>query len=292
MLKRPHCEPSNKVTNDKSHIALSYVTHFYLDQGDASAVVDLLRKYETYSSDVLDVLQFVIVDDCSSVKYEIPDFNLNIRWLRITDDIKWNNPGARNLGVTYAPSDKVLLTDVDLEFPEQTLRAIIRRKECGRKFLRILRRTPDGQPDRSHPNVFVLSRARFLRLYGYDEEFCGNYGFDDVIFVKWQKYNGTRFGYLGSRFWWLGGKYYKSHREIDRDRSYHSLVRDFGPNEEVWARKIEEMKTYGHDAGHSRMFLNFKWEVVNEQHRPYEPARREDRLWQKLWYWRWLVGSK
>jgi predicted glycosyltransferase involved in capsule biosynthesis len=38
-----------------------------------------------------------------------------------------------------------------------------------------------------------MSRARFLRFHGFDEEFAGHYGSEDYRFVKIQKYHGTRF---------------------------------------------------------------------------------------------------
>lgn len=269
------------MNKDKSHIKLSYVAPFYFDQ-DISVLSDLFKTYQSYSDDVLDVLQFVVVDDCSPISYEIPGFNLNILWLKISDNIPWNNPGARNLGVVYAKSDKVLITDIDHEFTEETLRRIIQMKECGKKFFRIRRRNYDGSALGAHPNTFVMSRARFLRFYGYDEEFCGNYGCDDTTFVRWQKYNGTRFGYIPDRYYC---------KAKNKDSSHHTLVRDLKPNKVIAARKMEEMKTYGHSAGHSRIFLNFKWEVVHEYSREHKVVGKPDRLWQKLWYWRWLASS-
>ena len=123
MIDKSFCDlvKSERSSFDRQHIKLTYITHFYLDQKNPDTVVELFRKYESYSSDLLDEVQFVVVNDCSKLEFEIPDFNLNILWLNILDDIPWNQGGARNLGVTYARSDKVLLTDIDLEFPEQTL---------------------------------------------------------------------------------------------------------------------------------------------------------------------------
>lgn len=37
-------------------------------------VIYLLRKYETYDSKLLDIAMFVVVDDGSTVSYEIPKF--------------------------------------------------------------------------------------------------------------------------------------------------------------------------------------------------------------------------
>lgn len=104
---------------DKSHIDLTYVTHFYCNQKKIDAVTELLKQYEQYPSELLDRIEFVIIDDCSPIEYEIPDINLNFRWLRITTDIQWNQGGARNLGVTFAKSDKILLSDLDHAFPRQ-----------------------------------------------------------------------------------------------------------------------------------------------------------------------------
>jgi len=104
------------------HLDLSYVTHFYSNQKRPDWVFDLLAKYQSYDASLLDRVHFVIVDDGSPVGYEIPKFNLNITWLKIDADIPWNQAGARNLGMIYARSDKVFLTDIDIEMPEQTTR--------------------------------------------------------------------------------------------------------------------------------------------------------------------------
>ena len=91
-------------TDDFSHIRLSYITHFYCDQNNIDSVVSLLREYETFAPDLLDCVEFVIVDDGSPVSYEIPRFNLNLRWIKINENIAWNQAGARNLGALYAHS--------------------------------------------------------------------------------------------------------------------------------------------------------------------------------------------
>lgn len=93
LVKKRHKE-------DKSHIELTYVTHFYCNQKNINSITDLLKKYETYSRNLIEKIEFIIVDDCSPLEYEIPDLNLNYRWLKITTDIQWNQGGARNLGVT------------------------------------------------------------------------------------------------------------------------------------------------------------------------------------------------
>src|SRR5690606_35034604 len=131
-------------------------------------IKSLLEKYAEYPSGILDRIHFVIVDDGSPIPYDIPDVDLNLTWLKITEDIPWNNPGARNLGVTYAKSDKIVLTDIDHEFPIETLQHMLERGECGRFFFKFRRLYQGAFLKHSHPNIFLMSRGRFMRLWGYD----------------------------------------------------------------------------------------------------------------------------
>lgn len=277
--------PSSGRIVDWSHIAFSYVIHFYFNQGDASPLLDLLRRYERYDPRLLDRIHFVIVDDGSPIKVDPPDMDLNFTWLRITEDIPWNQGGARNLAAVYAKSDSVLLSDLDIAFPEETLRAIAEAPPCGRDFYKFyMKDERTGILQKGHANTFLISRARFLRFGGYDEEFCGRYGAEDFRFVKFQKAQGSRQRYFNSK--------YTCFKRLDIDRSvhYHSLERDLSWNTPVDARKKFEMELFGHKAGHSRMFLNFTWEKVRERGREVEWGRKIDRAWERRWIWRWLFG--
>lgn len=271
---------------DKQHIRLTYITHFYLNQKSPDTLLDLLRKYAGYSPELLDVIQFVVVDDGSPLRFEIPDLNLNLTWLRITEDIPWNQAGARNLGVTYAKSDKILLTDLDHEFPEAALRGIAQMPEPGRRIYRPYRFDAEtGTPRGFHSNIFVMSRARFLRLYGYDEEYSGGYGAEDYRFIRFQKYHGSWIRALPKGYFCL------NRTKVDREKSYHSLNRDLTRNTPIDLRKKNELLEFGPEAGHSRMFLNFPWEILRNHHRPAPQQRQAKRWWKHLWLFRTLFGT-
>jgi hypothetical protein len=267
---------------DYAHIALSYVVPCYFNKQDSSSLDALLRQYAGYSADVLDRIQFVIVDDGSPVPAVIAeDLDLNILLLRIGVDIPWNQPGAHNLGVVMARSDKVLMTDLDYAFPETTLRALIERPSPGTTMYRIGLRTPDGTPRKRHCNTFFCSRARVLRFYGYDESFSGHYGYDDTMFWRWQRYHGTRFRHLPRRI-------YGTERRVD----YHTLVRDESHNRAIAERKRREMREHGPDAGHSRAFLRFPWEVVLDRaRRTPAPSPQPNRWWGRTWWWRMIFPT-
>ncbi|MEN3262008.1 glycosyltransferase family 2 protein [Sodalis endosymbiont of Spalangia cameroni] len=271
---------------DKQHIKLTYITHFHCNQENINSVNRLLEQYEKYSSSVLDHLEFIIVDDGSPVSYKISDFNLNLTWLKINEDIPWNQSGARNLGVTYAKSDKIIITDLDHTFPEKTLKYLINRRNPGRSFYKLYRKsqlTPGVM--KGHSNIFFMSRARYFRHHGYDEEFAGHYGYEEVRFVKYQKYHGSKLKYLPKKIICI-------ERKIDRDNSYHTLVRDLSYNAKIDKRKKEEVCLYGAEYGHSRLYLNFSWDVSKHIHRPKPLYRCTRRCWKHLWWFRYLFGSR
>ena len=265
-----------------SHIDLSYVTTFYFNQTDSSSVLELLRRYASYSGDILDRLQFLLIDDGSPIPVELPaDLDLNILALRIPADVPWNHAAARNLGAVYARSDKLLLTDVDHEFPEDTLRSILALGELRRTMYMFHRLTEHGAPWKHHSNTFLLSRGRYLELFGYDEEFCGHYGREDDLFRQWHRHNGTRI------LFFPGG--HVRLRAVDRKGSYHSLPRDRGHNEEVFRRKRLQWEERGPRAAYSRIFLRSPFEVVADHHRaPPPPQAPPPSPWTRLWRrWQW-----
>ncbi len=266
-----------------AHIGLSYVTTFYFNQTDSSSVPELLRRYASYSGYVLDRIQFLLIDDGSPVPVTLPaDLDLNVLLLRIPEDVPWNHAAARNLGAVYARSDKLLLTDVDHEFPEDTLRRIVDLGELRRTMYMFFRLDEGGAHTRRHLNTFLLSRGRYLELFGYDEEFCGHYGLEDDLFRRWHRHHGTRIRMFP------GGPVKR--RAIDHERGYHSLPRDRGHNAELFAHKRRLWEERGPHAAYSRIFLRSPFEVVADLRRPRPPAGTPPpslltRLWRR-WQWR------
>jgi Glycosyl transferase family 2 len=265
-----------------SHIALTYVTTFYFNQTDSSSVGELLRRYASYSGDLLDRLQFVLVDDGSPIPVDVPaGLDLNLLLLRIPVDVPWNHAAARNLGAVYARSDKLLLTDVDHEFPEETLRRIVALGELRRTMYMFFRLDEGGAPVLRHLNTFLLSRGRYLQLFGYDEEFCGHYGLEDDLFRRWHRFHGTRIRMFP------GGPVKR--RPAPREGTYHSLSRDRSHNAELFRRKRRLWVERGPDAAYSRMFLRVPFEVVADLRRappaPTAPPSVLARL-RRRWQWR------
>jgi hypothetical protein len=265
------------------HLRLAVATHFYCNQRTIETVTRLLEEYAGYPAEVLDRIQFVLVDDGSPIRYEIPRLDLNLTWLRVDQDIRWNQAGARNLALLYARANNVVISDIDHAFPPHTLRWLAGRDVPHRRFYRFWRRMADGSLRRGHPNIFYLSRARFFELFGTDEEFAGAYGAEDVRFVRNFKYHGTVQLHLPQ-------KYYCTERALDRAQSYHSLVRDLSYNTGADTRKRMEAEYFGADFGHSRSAFNFTWTVLADYERKAPFAPPLDRGWRQRWWLRQLAS--
>ncbi len=274
----------NSPQQDKSHINLTYITHFYNNQKNIDSVITLLRKYEKLDPYLLDQIQFVIVDDASPIDYKIPDFDLNLTWLKIKNDIKWNQGGARNLGVIYAKSDKVFLIDLDWEINEEAFKFMLSKPRLGRNIYKIR----ESGRKKGHSNMWFISRARFLRFFGYDENFSGGHGGEDYFFFKTQQYHGSIFRYMPHNCFSTNRS---RNRSIDLENSYHTLVRDPKRNDVIGKKVREDIKMYGAEQGYSRIFLNFSWEVALNKNRKIEHYKKPTkRYWKSLWYVRWLFG--
>jgi hypothetical protein len=170
----------------------------------------------------------------------------------------------------------MLVTDVDHEFPEEVLRRLVERRACGKRIFKFWRRGGDGAYYKCHPNTFFLSRGRYFELHGYDEEFAGAYGAEDVRFMKYQKAHGSLATYLPRSYWCL------EREDIDRKRGYHSLTRDHSVNTPVDFRKRLELEWHGPASGHSRAFLNFEWDVIAQRWRDVEISPPVRRWWKRL----------
>lgn len=261
---------------------LSYLLPVYFDQDNIASLTSLLREYSQYSPDVLDRIEFVIIDDGSPLDFTLPDdLNLNLTFARVTVDKYWNSGGAKNLGAVLASGKKLLLTDLDFVFPEATLRCLVNKRMPNSRLYKFYVKHEDGHFERPVANIMCMTRARFLGLYGYDEEFCDHYGYEDTMFYRWHRYSGT------ARIK-LPKKYYVMRRNVDREQSYHSKTRDLTENGKIEQRKREEWKTYGVASGHSRKMLRFPWTLVAEHEREPEQPAPKDILWARTWHLRWV----
>lgn len=258
LLKKRKSTPIT--TQNYENIDLCIIMPVFFNQKDTKSLTDSLRVYAEYDPELIRRIQFIIVDDHSPIPISIPeDIRLNILLFRITDDIQWNQAGARNLGATYATSQRMILTDCDHMFTEKLLYKIVDSPIPNKCIYVFKRETNDGKPMKSHCNMFYLTKSQFFSALAYDEEFCGYYGYEDLLFKDFLKKIGYRFRYFSYRL-----KVYTT--DFDRENSYHDLVRDTDRNEKLMKKKKELLlNSCDPFACHSRLFLNFKYEKVMDR---------------------------
>lgn len=169
---------------------LTIITHVYNAQGPVDHQLALWKQYDPA---LLAQLEFLVIDDHSDTPLQVDKGPLNLRLVRVEDDIDWNMPGCRNLAATLAATEWLLFFDVDNVASEAAIAKIVGavpRLDVQR--LHVFRRTERGVDVEPHINSFLITRQGFWRAGGYDEDFSGHYGFEDVVFrMMWRKHVGS-----------------------------------------------------------------------------------------------------
>ncbi len=159
----------------------------------------LIDNWNRYSTSIKDKLKIIMVDDHGTPSLEsllTPsilkriDFDLTI--YEIEDDLKYNTPGAYNLGVLAAATPYILTLESDCSFLPDMMHKIMEykpKKNIVYMFDRL--RVTDNDAwrmlDRYLPTAMLMNKGIFLDLNGFDEDFTGEYsggyGFFDTHFT-------------------------------------------------------------------------------------------------------------
>jgi hypothetical protein len=134
-------------------------------------------------------LRLIVVDDASPSSPAAPpqaDIGVPVEIYRITVDVPWNQDAARNLAADRARTEWLILTDIDHVLHEKTAARLVAEDLQPYAVYRFGRRldAPDLAPKiknghhHPHPNSWVMTRAMYDRVGGYDEALAGNYGTD------------------------------------------------------------------------------------------------------------------
>jgi hypothetical protein len=158
---------------------------FYMNAG---MLKEQCRRFRALPDEMKAGLHLIVVDDGSpSGRAEHEDIGFPFELYRMLVDIRWNQDACRNLAVSKATTDWVLLTDMDHIAPAETLAALVNTKhDPGRTYrfarMTLMRQDEDGQdwlePYKPHPNSWFMTRERYWAIGGYDERLAGLYGTD------------------------------------------------------------------------------------------------------------------
>ena len=170
--------------------ALALCVPYYKNPG---MLAEQYRLWAGYPEAAKAALEVVLVDDGSpspALDVPRPDGLPALRIYRVLEDIAWHQHGARNLAAKEATAPWLLLTDMDHQLPSYTLEAILpltQRADASSVYTFHRVDAPDLRPtmnDRGqlkpHVNSFLLTKAHYWRVGGYDED-CVGYGTDSYF---------------------------------------------------------------------------------------------------------------
>ncbi len=137
-----------------------------------------VENWKTWTN-VGNLIELILVDDCSEVPMEIPELPFPVQAFRVLQDLFFNNPGAKNLGVERAKHSWVLITDMDYTFSERNILDLCSMSKEPETFYYF--RAVSYRPHKKvrHPkSTMLMERRTFKNVGGFDEDFVGNYGKD------------------------------------------------------------------------------------------------------------------
>ena len=106
------------------------LTIIYPYYNSIKAVKIQIDNWSKYPIELMKKLQFILIDDCSDNKADLRiNFPINLTLLRVTDNIPWNQPGAKNLGFKFAKTDWIFTSDIDHVLQPEMCGMLIERKK-------------------------------------------------------------------------------------------------------------------------------------------------------------------
>jgi len=175
--KYPLTLPNIKSRPTLKELGLTLVYAFYNNEEKRLAIQ--WHAWKSYPESILEKLHVVLVDDGSKVPLNIPKPHpLDLSIYRIKEDIKWNTPGALNLGVLQAPTDWVLTLDSDCILDCDAITRLMTDLSPVQNSVYYFERTKRIYQDkvvyrRYHPCASLMYKATFQKIGGFDEDFVG-----------------------------------------------------------------------------------------------------------------------
>lgn len=218
-----------------------------------------VENWNRYSGELRGALRVILIDD-GSTKYPaydiFKDCKIPKKLYRVTEDIPWNQHGARNLGAKVAckPDENfwLYMSDMDILLTPEMANVLFR-KELDPKHYYTMERTflPDCQRRKYHCNTFMVKHSIYWAVNGYDEDYCGTYG-GDGPFLR-------QINTLAPRVHLDDVLLYGVERDVVPDANT-DLPRKEGHFGDEYRRRFNRKRATGDER--SKNPIRFKWEKV------------------------------
>ncbi len=240
-----------KANVDKNMKKLSLISHYYNSHEKAQRLVD---RIGSVGADYLAQIELIIVDDGSVEEHSLVDRDVNLKHLRIVNDIPWNQAGARNLGALTCEGTWALFFDIDQLITAEALEATINgcdSMDPNTMYYFWVDDFVDSNTNTQlsmHPNTFLVN-ANCFRVNGmYDEDFAGNYGYEDLYLPYMWERNGGQRAIMGNKPFFA-----------DQQFKTTTLNRDLEPN------KIKSQIKMAEGIKRPKNFIRFEWKYVEHK---------------------------
>jgi len=131
--------------------------------------------------------EVILVDDHSDKIPAVSDWSraFPLRLFRVDEDKGWNITGAKNIGMHEANSNWCFVGDLDHLCTLEMMRYAMRAPLEDKHFYIFPRRDEQGRETEDyHENFMLIRKKDFWHVGGYDEDFAGGYGWEDVWFKE------------------------------------------------------------------------------------------------------------
>lgn len=177
--------------------------------------------------------EITMVDDGSNPPIELINNIENIKLIRIDSDRAWNQAQANNVAIENSTSEVVLRMDIDHYInPEDYEKFLMISENLPKKTIYQFKRfrTDTNEFIKKGCNIIMIKKSDFLEIGKYSEEFCGNYGYEDLEFQHRAKLMGFSIKEVDLVIY------------VDAQLKTPGLNRDTTINKEIFLKKINETK--------------------------------------------------
>ena len=151
----------------------------------------LLKYWNNYYKNYIDLLDIIIIDDYSTIPaYPVVKANYkfnNIKVVNITQDLGFGSIAARNLGAVLATTDNVLLLDIDNVITPYLLQEMLdwnyKEDTFYYRFFNSAYKLSlrFNLQFRKSSHTLYINKNLFFSIGGYPKDLIGGYGYEDHL---------------------------------------------------------------------------------------------------------------